>query len=59
MLATGRYHVTVAISSLERGTQSTHRCLAFRIVEADVFGTGKCPPPKDGMLVTVSEWEAI
>ena len=57
MLTAGRYHLTVIAASMANTMETVSRCLFFHVIESDVLGTGKFPPPKDGMLVTRGEWE--
>jgi len=59
MLTSGRYYLTVAVSSEGNIIDKASRCLFFDMSESDVLGTGKFPPHKDGVLVTRGEWELV
>lgn len=59
MLAPGRYILELALVAGGRMLAHLEPCLTFHVIEADVFGTGKLPPPKDGVLLSRGTWTRV
>ncbi|MCC6581231.1 MAG: ABC transporter ATP-binding protein [Phycisphaeraceae bacterium] len=59
MLVPGRYALELAVEASGRLLAPWHPGLAFQIVEADVFGTGKIPPAKDGVVASRGTWDVV
>jgi hypothetical protein len=57
MLVPGRYVLELAVSISGRVEDRVDHAFTFSVIDSDVFGTGKTPPLKDGILVSRGYWE--
>jgi lipopolysaccharide transport system ATP-binding protein len=56
-LLPGSYYISVGCGTANQQLDYIHRARQLQIVESDVFGTGKLPPPTHGMLIVDADWE--
>jgi hypothetical protein len=57
MLVPGRYLLELAVSIFGRVEDRVDHAFTFSIIDADILGTGKTPPLKDGILVSRGYWK--
>lgn len=55
-LMPGRYGVVVAMATGTSQIDRVEPALNFDVLASDVYGTGKMPPRRDGMIVPKVEW---
>jgi lipopolysaccharide transport system ATP-binding protein len=53
----GEYILNVAIGDYSSNLDRVENALRFTIVAADIYGTGKIPPRKDGIFAIDAGWE--
>ena len=59
MLTPGNYFLELAVASSGRVEDRIDCALFFSIIDANVLGSGKVPPLKDGILVSRGYWELV
>ena len=57
MLVPGNYVLELAVASSGRVEDRVDYSFSFCVIDADVLGSGKVPPLKDGILVSRGYWE--
>jgi len=57
MLVPGSYVLELAVASSGRIVDRLDHVFSFSVIDADVLGTGKVPPLKDGIAVSKGYWE--
>jgi hypothetical protein len=56
-LVPGRYYITSGCGSGTTQLDHVHRGCVLQVTEADVFGTGRMPPPHLAVVLVDAEWE--
>jgi lipopolysaccharide transport system ATP-binding protein len=59
MLVPGSYVLELAVASSGRIVDRVEHGFSFFVVDANVLGTGKVPPFKDGIAVSKGSWEVF
>ena len=57
MLVPGNYILELAVASSGRIKDRIDHSLSFCVIDANVLGSGKVPPLKDGVLISRGYWE--
>lgn len=57
MLVPGSYILELAVASSRRVVDRLDHGISFRVIPSDVYGTGRVPPLKDGILVSRGYWK--
>lgn len=55
----GQYYLSVGCGASQRQLDLIGRACSLTVYEADVFGTGRLPKPKQGMVLVDAEWEVV
>jgi hypothetical protein len=56
-LLPGSYYACLGCGSIQKQLDYIARARQIQIVEADVFGTGRLPPPTEGVVLVDADWE--
>jgi lipopolysaccharide transport system ATP-binding protein len=56
-LPAGDYCLSIVFRSASRQVDMLPQAVAFEVIEADFFGTGRLPKARQGMLLVDAEWE--
>ena len=56
-LLPGSYYVCLGCGTANKQLDYIARACQLQIVEADVFGTGKLPPPSEGVVLVDADWK--
>jgi lipopolysaccharide transport system ATP-binding protein len=58
-LMPGRYSFDLYLGDQHASLDRVHDAVGFNVVAADVYGTGKLPPPHAGSLVWTADWTLL
>ena len=58
-LMPGRYSMDLYLGDRQRSLDAVIDALSLTVVEKDVFGTGRLPPPHMGSIICTAEWKVV